>query len=131
MDCPICHTPMVILEFKHVEIDFCLTCQGCWMDRGELGLLLCGTPDLPGDFQLTGETKSPRRCPRCFHSMRAGMLPGTTVEVDVCAADGLWLDRGEAQAIVRQKADSAHGAAFIDFVSSVFVEAKKNREEKT
>ncbi len=126
MDCPACHKPMIILEFNRVELDFCSACQGCWMDRGELGLLLHGELDLPKDFNLTGEKKSKRRCPKCFHRMRAGILPGTDVEVDVCKSDGVWLDQGEAQSIARQKADSPHGAAFVDFVTSVFGGAKKN-----
>ena len=126
MDCPACHKPMIILEFNKIELDFCAACQGCWMDRGELGLLLRGAPDLPDDFNLTGVKKSERRCPRCFHRMRAGVLPGTDVEVDVCKSDGVWLDKGEAQTIAREKADSAHGTAFVEFVSSVFGGAKNN-----
>ena len=118
---------MIILEFNRVELDFCTACQGCWMDRGELGLLLHGTPDLPNDFTLTGERKGERRCPRCFRSMRAGVLPGTHVDVDICGEDGIWLDQGEAQTIAREKADSAHGSAFVDFVSNVFGGAKKNQ----
>jgi Zn-finger nucleic acid-binding protein len=119
---------MIILEFKDIELDFCVACQGCWMDRGELGLLLHGTPDLPDDFKLTGETKSKRRCPRCFHSMRAGILPGTDVEVDVCTDDGVWLDKGEAEAIAQARAESGHGAALVEFVSSVFGGGKRDYE---
>ncbi len=126
MECPACHKPMMILEFNRIELDFCAACQGCWMDRGELGLLLRGTPDLPDDFKLTGETKSKRRCPKCSQHMRAGVLPGTDVEIDVCTGDGVWLDKGEAQTIAREKANSVHGTAFIEFVSSVFGGAKKN-----
>ena len=58
--------------------------------------------------------------------MRAGVLPGTDVEVDVCKSDGVWLDKGEAQTIAREKADSAHGTAFVEFVSSVFGGAQNN-----
>jgi len=126
MECPACRQHMIILEFNRVELDFCSSCRGCWMDHGELGLLLHGKPDLPGDFRLEGETKSKRRCPRCRKKMRAGVLPGTEVEVDVCAQDGVWLDKDEPRAIVRKKADTEHGARFIEFVSSVFGGAKKD-----
>ncbi|MGB9693090.1 MAG: zf-TFIIB domain-containing protein, partial [Candidatus Sumerlaeaceae bacterium] len=34
--CPVCDKPMVTLEWKGVEIDYCLACQGVWLDRGEL-----------------------------------------------------------------------------------------------
>jgi Zn-finger nucleic acid-binding protein len=130
MECPACRKPMVIIEFNRVELDFCPACQGCWMDRGELGLLLHGQQDLPGDFDLDGEAKSQRRCPRCRKRMRVGLLPGTAIEVDVCARDGIWLDSGEAQAVALQKADLAHGATFIHFISSVLGGAKRNRESE-
>ena len=119
MECPACHKLMIVLEFNHVELDFCPACQGCWMDRGELGLLLHGKPDLPDDFKIDGETQSKRRCPRCRKKMRAGILSGANVEVDVCAQDGVWLDKDEPQAIAREKANTERGATFIEFVSSV------------
>jgi uncharacterized protein len=126
MECPACHKQMIILEFHQVELDFCLACRGCWMDRGELGLLFHGKPDLPGDFHIESETKSKRRCPRCRKKMRAGILPGTGIEVDVCAPDGIWLDQDEPQAIAKKTAETERGAVFIEFVSSVFGAEKRD-----
>jgi hypothetical protein len=37
----------------------------------------------------------------------------------------VWMDKGEPQAIAREKADAKHGAKFIEFVSSVFGGTKK------
>jgi Zn-finger nucleic acid-binding protein len=119
---------MIILEFNHVELDFCPVCRGCWMDRGELGLLLHGQPELPDDLNIRGETKSKRRCPRCRKKMRAGILPGTEVEMDICFQDGIWLDKGEPQAIAREKANTERGSAFIEFVSSVLGGWKREYE---
>lgn len=31
-----CPTPLVMIERNGVEIDYCPTCRGVWLDRGEL-----------------------------------------------------------------------------------------------
>jgi Zn-finger nucleic acid-binding protein len=36
MACPICRTPLVMSERQGIEIDYCPTCRGVWLDRGEL-----------------------------------------------------------------------------------------------
>ncbi len=36
MNCPIDGSPLVLAERAGVEIDYCPTCRGVWLDRGEL-----------------------------------------------------------------------------------------------
>ncbi|OQW97140.1 MAG: hypothetical protein BWK77_02525 [Verrucomicrobia bacterium A1] len=121
MDCPACKKPMAVLELENVEVDFCFACEGCWLDRGELGLILTGAPDVPEDLNLAGGKKSSRRCPRCNGRMRAGPAPGTDVEVDVCARHhGVWLDKGELQTIARERTGTQRANALADFVSNMF-----------
>jgi Zn-finger nucleic acid-binding protein len=36
MLCPTCKTELTITDRQGVEIDFCPTCRGVWLDRGEL-----------------------------------------------------------------------------------------------
>ena len=55
MRCPACDQAMVILEYQGIELDHCVACGGCWLDAGELGLLLTGTLDAPGDVALARE----------------------------------------------------------------------------
>ena len=40
MQCPIDGTPLVISDRSGVEIDFCPTCRGVWLDRGELDKII-------------------------------------------------------------------------------------------
>jgi Zn-finger nucleic acid-binding protein len=40
MKCPQCHETLAISERQGIEIDFCPTCRGVWLDRGELDKLL-------------------------------------------------------------------------------------------
>ena len=36
MNCPIDNTTLAMVERQGVEIDYCPTCRGVWLDRGEL-----------------------------------------------------------------------------------------------
>ena len=40
MNCPICKTSLVMRERSGVEIDYCPTCRGVWLDRGELDKII-------------------------------------------------------------------------------------------
>jgi len=40
MKCPTDDTQLVIAERQGIEIDFCPTCRGVWLDRGELDKIL-------------------------------------------------------------------------------------------
>ena len=51
MLCPIDKTPLVMSERQNIEIDYCPTCRGVWLDRGELDKIIersgDGAPDAP------------------------------------------------------------------------------------
>ena len=40
MLCPIDRTPLVMSERQTIEIDYCPTCRGVWLDRGELDKII-------------------------------------------------------------------------------------------
>ena len=40
MKCPTDDTVLVIAERQGIEIDFCPTCRGVWLDRGELDKII-------------------------------------------------------------------------------------------
>lgn len=40
MNCPIDTTPLVMSERSGIEIDYCPTCRGVWLDRGELDKII-------------------------------------------------------------------------------------------
>jgi uncharacterized protein len=41
MKCPVCKTPdLLMTERQSIEIDYCPTCRGVWLDRGELDKLV-------------------------------------------------------------------------------------------
>jgi uncharacterized protein len=40
MDCPVDATTLQMTERQGIEIDYCPTCRGVWLDRGELDKLV-------------------------------------------------------------------------------------------
>ena len=40
MKCPIDNTELVMSERQGIEIDYCPTCRGVWLDRGELDKII-------------------------------------------------------------------------------------------
>ena len=40
MACPIDGTALVMSERQNIEIDYCPTCRGVWLDRGELDKII-------------------------------------------------------------------------------------------
>lgn len=107
---------MLALEFENIEIDWCPLCAGIWLDAGELGLLLRGTPGLPDGTWLAAGRRGDRRCPLCHDRMHAAMAAGSDVEIDACPhRHGLWLDPGELEQLAHAEgADTARLAGFLN-----------------
>ena len=40
MKCPIDSSALLMMERQGIEIDYCPTCRGVWLDRGELDKLI-------------------------------------------------------------------------------------------
>jgi Zn-finger nucleic acid-binding protein len=40
MNCPVDGTQLVMSERQNIEIDYCPTCRGVWLDRGELDKII-------------------------------------------------------------------------------------------
>jgi len=107
MNCPVCRKePMVVLELNEVEIDFCLACQGIWLDAGELELLLEDAD--ARDYFLQSYKVDKRcsekriRCPICQKKMDKVLCgDDTKVTIDKCKNnDGLWFDSGELEQVL-------------------------------
>ena len=40
MKCPTCNVDLLLADKQGIEIDYCPTCRGIWLDRGELEKLV-------------------------------------------------------------------------------------------
>jgi Zn-finger nucleic acid-binding protein len=106
---------MVVLELERVEIDYCICCQGVWLDAGELELLLKNSHQSQNFlelFQIEIKSKEKRRrCPICDKKMNKLFLPDLVkdtafredrIRIDSCPYEhGIWFDRGELYEILK------------------------------
>jgi len=109
LDCPVCKNAMITLELAEVEIDYCTSCGGIWLDAGELELLMGSSEkakQLLDFFKIEPDcTEKPRKCPICLKKMQkiSVGLSAEPVLIDKCPkAEGLWFDRGELQKIINR-----------------------------
>jgi len=108
MDCPVCNAAMIVLELDEVEIDYCTSCQGIWLDAGELELLLedaAKSREVLQSFIPTDTNEAPRKCPICLKKMEK-VLVGTEGDkqelIDRCKKEhGLWFDAGELKNVLK------------------------------
>lgn len=113
-NCPACKESMGQEEYEGVTIDRCPTCQGTWLDKGELETII-ETRDktfstkmivklkVLSEWKVAGGESSSvdRHCPRCDKVMKTlnyAQLPG--LQIERCQAScGVWLDRNELEKI--------------------------------
>lgn len=132
MICPVCNQDMIVVEYRQIEIDYCLKCAGIWFDKGELKLLLktanLGTTGLPTLDGKALETRShgQRKCPICAKKMAEVPLGKPAIHVDICHnGDGIWFDGGELQQLLKEAAagtaaDKGAVQQITDFLGDTF-----------
>jgi len=106
MNCPVCDTPLIILELNNVEIDHCTNCQGIWLDGGELEILLVNSShknELLASFVVDKKNDEKKlKCPICRKKMDK-VLCGKeeNILIDKCRLHhGLWFDKGELEQLL-------------------------------
>jgi Zn-finger nucleic acid-binding protein len=110
----------MVVAFDQIEVDVCPACGGLWLDRGELDLLLARGGQSAADWAVEESQPGKRRCPHCRRALQHGPIQGTAIDVDFCPHQhGLWLDKGELAAVIRQRAPPAHVRALLDFCGGV------------
>ena len=126
MLCPHCNEPLLVLEYEHIEVDYCDDCRGVWLDPEELQLRLGGEGvweaalrPAPGEALVKERNK---HCPICRSAMQkrhaGGSMPVTT---DLCPrGHGLWLDDGELHALIAQAAESPAIARLARWLGAAF-----------
>ncbi|HZP26710.1 MAG TPA: zf-TFIIB domain-containing protein [Dehalococcoidia bacterium] len=99
MQCPRCQAELTPRqEFHGIEVDFCPSCEGRWLDLGELDQLEATVESTPDERRATirySERPSELHCPVCGQAMTAFDYRAYNLELDACDEHGYWLDAGE------------------------------------
>jgi Zn-finger nucleic acid-binding protein len=123
MQCPICKNSMVILELDKVEIDYCPSCKGIWLDGGELELLIESNKDEKHFSHLKmakNVDEKKYRCPICGKKMDKVEYENTEIIIDKCKKDhGLWFDKGKLNSLLSIKKIN-HNNKVLTLLKNVF-----------
>lgn len=99
MKCPRDGSDLENRKEHGIEVDYCHTCNGRWLDYSELDQLEATVPSTEEERRATvmyGERKGDLKCPVCDKTMTVFQYRAHAVEVDACPDEhGYWLDAGE------------------------------------
>lgn len=103
MNCPRCNIELKVEDYRGIEVDRCPTCQGMWLDYGELDQLediALDEDDIKGTL-IYSPLKGTLACPKCGKAMQRFDYRGYSLEIDLCEeGHGTWLDAGEDKRIL-------------------------------
>ena len=111
LTCPRCPEPLQSLRLGATSVHECAACGGLWVAPETLQKL-CDAREEHAGIVSALEARVPTRtvapdivryipCPRCSKLMnRVNFAHSSGVILDVCKADGVWLDRGELQRVM-------------------------------
>ena len=110
MQCPRCHLPLRRETYEGVDIDFCDSCWGCWLDSGELSMILESRQlvfteeDKQQILDVMSASKTGPRgqilCPHCRTFMeQVRYQEAVELLIDRCPEHGVWLDAGELKKV--------------------------------
>ncbi len=128
--CPACDKPMVTLEWRGIEVDYCIGCHGVWLDHGELQSILgegrkVESGWLPKEKSQLPPKKTKRLCPRCDARLVEFQVEAGDkgeLKLDRCPhGHGLWFDGGELETYLRQVATDESSVARVgSFLKELF-----------
>lgn len=117
---------MIVLEYDSVEVDYCLACEGVWLDAGELEILF-GDRAMIAGFMGGGVAcprgdEKRRPCPTCGRKMSKAATQGPSpVTYDHCdRGHGMWFDRGELGLVLTHGSSSPGGEQVTGWLRAMF-----------
>jgi Zn-finger nucleic acid-binding protein len=129
MECPNCAGHLATLELVDIEVDYCFSCRGIWLDTGEIERLmrLSGGQDhllkaaTPGDIR-----EKKRKCPVCRRTMEKEFIgKAERILIDRCSAHGMWTDAGELHKILAlSRTGHRHSSPLIRLLDAMFTSQK-------
>lgn len=125
MRCPHCKRPLVTLDFCDIEVDYCYTCGGIWLDNGEIEHLVTGEGEEFPSMEAITVNEKKRRCPLCSKAMgKVSMEIGAAVILDRCLAHGIWTDAGELRKILSVACHEGRRSRLLQLLDEMFAARK-------
>ncbi len=124
MNCPVCNVPFITVERKNIEVEYCLSCNGFWLDRGELELIneilgLNAKINSPFNEKEISTAEKKYKCPKCNKIMKKVKI--NDVIIDVCPNnDGIWFDKNELSKILNNS--NKENGRIIKFLGEFFIQ---------
>ncbi len=122
MNCPACKKEMSAEKRSDITVDVCNSCNGVWLDKGELNEVATG---LAGDIeystlgQKVAFDKFPERnCPKCdgWVMSKVALLTYTDTVFDYCPnCQGFFLDGGEVSEMNEELKKMVYGDSYQEF----------------
>lgn len=126
MKCPKCNVDLVPKVRHKIDVDFCPSCKGMWLDAQELDQLENEAFDLGEHAKGTLAFRSMSttlKCPRCEAGMQRFNYRAYGLELEFCPNQhGFWLDADEDTRVLELMKDEEH-----DYERSVRAEAQWGR----
>ena len=125
MLCPHCSRILVTLDFCGIEVDYCYSCGGIWLDNGEIEQLVSGEGDEFLNMEGVKVEEKTRRCPLCRRRMEKVLMGvGAGVVLDRCGAHGIWTDAGELREILSAACREGQRSRLIQILDEMFAARK-------
>ena len=127
---------MLAIEYEEIEVDYCDSCRGVWLDEGELELLF-GNETVTQEFLTGGNpaaagNEKQRPCPICDALMGKAVTVGADpVVYDCCnSGHGLWFDKGELMSILKLGSASGVESPVVHWLRQIFPESPSSSRDK-
>ena len=134
MKCPIDGTTFEKHVQGSIELEECPVCRGLWFeqdalrktkDEVEADLRWVDFDPWSSPNNVQAEW-SARTCPQCSEKMASVIYPDTNITIEYCVREhGIWLDRGEFEAIVASLEETLNRTSLSDYVSASLKEARE------
>ena len=120
MYCPCCEQPLVVVERKKIELDWCPKCEGFWFDADEWRLLGVKNEKYnPFNYEAVRVREQGRTCPKCGKIM--DKIKIGDILLDRCPNfHGVWFDKNELSQFINLSNSGAGETKTVKYIGEVF-----------